>query len=112
MSNGLISGVMTMTVVVVVVIVEVTVVVAGFVVKGNLAGDVGGALVIQQLPSSGQWASESTSSQNKANKPLTHSPLQGRNGRGDVGAGLGVVECGRGLTVVTTGTVEPLPASE
>lgn len=67
---------------------------------------------MQQLPSSGQWASESTSSQNKANKPLTHSPLQGCSGRGDVGAGLGVVECGRGVIVVTTCTVEPLPASE
>ena len=67
--------------------------------------------MIQQLPSSGQWASESTSSQNKANKPPTHSPLQGFNGRGDVGAGLCVVESGRGATVVITGTVEPLTAT-
>jgi hypothetical protein len=52
------------------------------------------------------------SSQNKANKPLTHSPLHGRSGRGDVGVGLIVVEYGRGVTVVSTGTVEPLSAPE
>lgn len=92
--------------------VVVAVGVAGFVVVGNLDGYAGGELVMQQLPSSGQWASESTSSQNKANKPPTHSPLQGFSGRGDVGAGLCVVECGCGVTVVTTGTVEPLTASE
>lgn len=87
--------------------VVVVVGVVGFVVVGNLDGYTGGVLVIQQLPSSGQWASESTSSQNKANKPPTHSPLQGFSGRGDVGAGLYVVESGRGATVVTAGTVEP-----
>ena len=91
-----------------VVVVVVVVGVVGFVVVGNLDEYAGGELVIQQLPSSGQWASESTSSQNKANKPPTHSPLQGFSGRGDVGAGLCVVESGRGATVVTTGTVEPL----
>jgi hypothetical protein len=48
------------------------------------------------------------SSQNKANKPLTHSPLQGCSGRGDVGAGFSVVEYGRGVAVVSTGIVEPL----
>lgn len=83
----------------------------GFVVVGNLDGYAGGELVIQQLPSSGQWASESTSSQNKANKPPTHSPLQSFSGRGDVGAGLCAVESGREATVVTTGTVEPLTAT-
>ena len=91
--------------------VMVVVGVVSFVVVGNLDGYAGGELVIQQLPSSGQWASESTSSQNKANKPPTHSPLQGFSGRGDVGAGLCVVEKGRGVTVVTTGTVAPLIAS-
>ena len=79
----------------------------GFVVVGNLDGYAGGAFVIQQLPSSGQWASGSTSSQNKANKPPTHSPLQGFSGRGDVC----VVDSGRGATVVITGTVEPLTAT-
>lgn len=42
-------------------------------------------LVMQQLPSSGQDAFSSMSSQNKANKPLTHSPLHGFND--------GLVEC-------------------
>jgi hypothetical protein len=79
---------------------------------GSLGGSGGGELVMQQLPSSGQWASESTSSQNKANKPLTQSPLQGRSGCGDVGTGLGVVEYGHGVTVVSNGTVEPLAAPE
>ena len=83
------------------VVVVVVVGVVSFVVVGNLDGYAGGELVIQQLPSSGQWASESTSSQNKANKPPTHSPLQCFSGRGDVGAGLCVVERGRGVTVVT-----------
>jgi hypothetical protein len=79
-------------------VVVVVVATVGFVVEGNLDVYTGGELVIQQLPSSGQWASESTSSQNKANKPPTHSPLQGFSGRG--------------ATVVTTGIVVPLPASE
>lgn len=52
------------------------------------------------------------SSQNRANKPLTHSPLHGRSGRGDVGAGLSVEEYGRGVTVVSTGIVEPLSPPE
>lgn len=79
-------------------------------VAGNLVAGTGEGFVMQQLPSSGQWASASTSSQNKANKPLTHSPLQGCIGLGDVAAGLGVVEYGRGVTVVSTGIVDPLPA--
>lgn len=32
---------------------------------------------MQQLPSDGQSASESMSSQNRAKRPLTHSPLHG-----------------------------------
>lgn len=39
-------------------------------------------IVIQQLPSFGQLASESMSSQNKANSPPTHSPLHGFKGGG------------------------------
>jgi hypothetical protein len=97
---------------VVVVVVVVIMWVAGFEVAGNLVGGTGEGFVMQQLPSSGQWASASTSSQNKANKPLTHSPLQGCIGLGDVATGLGVVEYGRGVTVVSTGIVEPLPAPE
>ena len=96
---------------VVVVVVVVVVGVVNFVVVGYLDGYAGGELVIQQLPSSGQWASESTSSQNKANKPPTHSPLQGFSGRGDVGTGLRVVGRGGGVTDVTTGTVAPWTAS-
>jgi hypothetical protein len=109
--DGLTCSRFTHLVVVVIVLVVVTGV-AGFVGAGTLDAGAGGGLVIQQLPSSGQWASASTSSQNKANKPLTHSPLQGRIGLGDVAAGLGVVGYGRGATVVSTGIVEPLPASE
>lgn len=86
--------------------------VAGFVESGSLDGGAEGKLVTQQLPSSGQLASESMSSQNNANKPPTHSPLHGCSGRGDVGAGLSVVEYGRGVTVVNTGFVEPLSAPE
>lgn len=94
----------------VVVLTVVVMWVAGFVVAGNLVAGTGEGFVMQQLPSSGQWASASTSSQNKANKPLTHSPLQGCIGLGDVAVGLGVVEYGRGVTVVSTGIVDPLPA--
>jgi hypothetical protein len=95
--------------------VVVTVVVmweAGFAVAGYLVVGAGEGLVIQQLPSSGQWASASTSSQNKANKPLTHSPLQGCIGLGDVAAGLGVLGYGCGVTDVSAGMGEPLPAPE
>lgn len=41
--------------------------------------------VMQQLPSSGQPASSSMSSQNNAKRPLTHSPLHGLAGCFDVG---------------------------
>jgi hypothetical protein len=68
--------------------------VTGFAVAGNLVAGAEDGLVMQQLPSSGQWASASTSSQNRANKPLTHSPLQGCIGFGDVATGLGVVVYG------------------
>ena len=37
----------------------------------------GEELVMQQLPPSGQFAFSSISSQKRANKPLTHSPLHG-----------------------------------
>jgi hypothetical protein len=91
---------------------EVVVWVTGFVVAGNLVVGAGVGAVMQQLPSSGQWASVSTSSQNKANKPLTHSPLQGCIGLGDVAAGLGVLEYCSGVTDVSTGIVEPLSPPE
>lgn len=57
---------------------------------GGVGAGVGAGFVIQQLSSPGHVASESISSQKRANKPLTHSPLQGRRGGDGLEAG-GVV---------------------
>lgn len=54
----------------------------------SLPSSVSPALDIQQLVSVGQNASESISSQNNANKPLTHSPLHNFSGF-SIGASVG-----------------------
>lgn len=60
-----------------------------------------GAVTQQLLSSPGQYASESTSSQNNANSPLTHSPRHGLLPTG--GAGAAVVVLVIGLAVVAVG---------
>lgn len=51
---------------------------------GRFNSSSSGGELMQQEPSFGQYASESMSSQNNANKPPTHSPLHG----GPVGPGV------------------------
>lgn len=54
----------------------------------------GAGLVTQQLSSPGQCASESMSSQNNANNPLTHSPRHGLNAGGGLDGAIVVVVVG------------------
>lgn len=63
-------------------LVVVVVVGRGLGVGYGVVVDRGAGLVTQQLSSPGQCASESMSSQNSANNPLTHSPRHGLNAGG------------------------------